>query len=91
VRPPKGDGQHVPNRRRSRPSHRDAPKALARVLEADIELLRRAYGESIVEEALRLADQAARQASEAPQELPPESDERASAVAEALNRLMDGR
>jgi hypothetical protein len=62
----------------------------ARVLEADIELLRRAYGESIVEEALRLADQAARQA-EAPQELPPESDERASAVAEALNRLMDGR
>jgi hypothetical protein len=38
-----------------------------------------------------LADQAARQASEAPQELPPESDERASAVAEALNRLMDGR
>jgi predicted ArsR family transcriptional regulator len=63
----------------------------ARVLEADIELLRRAYGESIVEEALRLADQAARQASEAPQELPPASDERASAVVEALNRLMDGR
>jgi hypothetical protein len=63
----------------------------ARVLEADIELLRRAYGESIVEEALRLADQAARQASEAPQKLPPESDERASTVAEALSRLMDGR
>jgi hypothetical protein len=61
----------------------------ARVLEAEIELLRRAYGESIVEEALRLADQEARQ--KAPQELPPESDERASAVAEALNRLMDGR
>ena len=67
----------------------------ARVLEVEIELLRRAYGESIVEEALRLADQEARQ--KAPQELPPEkelppeSDERASAVAEALNRLMDGR
>ena len=60
------------------------------VLEAEIELLRRAYGESVVEEALRLADQAARQASEAPQELPPESDERASAVAEALNRVVDG-
>ncbi len=61
----------------------------ARVLEAEIELLRRAYGESIVEEALRLDDQEAWQ--KAPQELPPESDERASAVAEALNRLMDGR
>ena len=61
----------------------------ARVLEAEIELLCRAFGESLVEEALRLADQEARQ--EAPQELPPESDERASAVAEALNRLMDGR
>jgi hypothetical protein len=63
----------------------------ARVLEADIELLRRAYGESIVEEALRLADEAPRQASQAPQELPPESDERASAIAEALNRVVDGR
>jgi hypothetical protein len=31
-------------------------KLYARVLEADIELLRRAYGESIVEEALQLAD-----------------------------------
>ena len=61
----------------------------ARVLEAEIELLCRAFGESLVEEALRLDDQEARQ--EAPQELPPESDERASAVAEALNRLMDGR
>jgi uncharacterized damage-inducible protein DinB len=63
----------------------------ARVLEADIELLRRAYGESIVEEALRMADKAARQASQAPQELPPESDEHASAIAEALNRVVDGR
>jgi hypothetical protein len=58
----------------------------ARVLEADIELLRRAYGEGIVEEALRLADEAA--TSQAPQELP--RDEHASAAAEALNRLMDG-
>jgi hypothetical protein len=62
----------------------------ARVLEADIELLRRAYGESIVEEAVRLADQAPRQASQAPQELPPNRDEHASAVAEALNRVVDG-
>jgi uncharacterized damage-inducible protein DinB len=60
----------------------------ARVLEADIELLRRAYGESLVDEALRLADEAPRQASPAPQELPPESDER---VAEALKRVMDRR
>jgi hypothetical protein len=60
----------------------------ARVLEADIELLRRAYGESLVDEALRLADEAARQASPAPQELPPESDER---VAEALKRVMERR
>jgi len=58
----------------------------ARVLEADIELLRRAYGETLVDEALRLADEAARQASPAPQGLPPESDER---VAEALKRVMD--
>ena len=60
----------------------------ARVLEVDIELLRRAYGESLVEGALRLADEAARQA---PQELAPESDERASVIAEALNRVMDQR
>jgi hypothetical protein len=59
-----------------------------RVLEADIELLRRAYGESLVEEALRLADEPARQASGTPQELPPQSDQR---IAEALNRLMDRR
>ena len=63
----------------------------ARVLEADIELLRRAHGESIVEEALHLADEAARQASQASQVLPPKSDEHASAIAEALNRVVDGR
>ncbi len=39
----------------------------SRVLEADIELLRRAYSESIVEEAVRLTDEAPRQASQ-PQE-----------------------
>lgn len=61
----------------------------ARVLEADIELLRRAYGESLVEEALRLADEAARRASPAPQKLPPERDERGSELTEALNRVMD--
>ena len=35
----------------------------ARALEAEIELLRRAYGENLVEEALRLADEAAQQPS----------------------------
>ena len=63
----------------------------ARVLEAEFELLRRARGESLVEEALRLADEAARQASRAPQELPPEGDERACEIAEALIRVMDLR
>ena len=60
----------------------------ARVLEAEIELLRRAYGESLVEEALRLADEAARQVSQVSQELPPNKDEHASAIDEALNRVM---
>ena len=60
----------------------------ALALRADIELLRRAYGESLVEESLRLADEAALQPSQASQELPPKSDER---VAEALNRVMDWR
>ena len=61
----------------------------ARVLEAEIELLRRAYGESIVEEALRLADEAAPQVSQVmSQELPPNRDERSSAIAEALDRVM---
>jgi hypothetical protein len=63
----------------------------SRVLEAEFELLRRAYGESLVEEALRLADEAARQASRAPQELPPEGDKRASEIDEALNRVMNQR
>ena len=64
----------------------------SRVLEAEFELLRRAYGESLMEEALRLADETARKA--APQELPPESDKReseiaeASKIAEAFDRLM---
>ena len=66
-------------------------KLYTRVLEAEFELLRRAYGESIVEEALRLADEAARQTSQTPQELPPESDEHSSTIVEALNRVMDGR
>jgi hypothetical protein len=63
-------------------------KLHARVLEADIELLHLAYGESLVEEALRVVDEAARQAPRAPPELPPKSDER---VSEALNRVMDRR
>jgi hypothetical protein len=58
----------------------------ARVLEADIELLRRAYGESVVEEALRLADRAA-QPKQAPQTPNPESKE----IANALGRMMAER
>ena len=61
-------------------------KLYARVLEADIELLRRAFGESLVEQALSLADEMARQVSRTPQELPPERDER---IAKAFDRLMD--
>jgi len=82
---------HVPES--SRPAHRIVTlrRLHARVLEAEFELLRRARGESLVEEALRLADEAARQASRAPQELPREGDERASEIAEALNRVMDLR
>ena len=66
-------------------------KLHARVLEAEFELLRRAYGESLMEEALRLADEAARQASRPPAEPRPERDERTSEIAEALNRMMDRR
>jgi len=66
-------------------------KLHARVLEAEFELLRRAYGESLVEEAIRLADEAALQASRAPQELPPEDDMHASEIAEGLNRVMNRR
>jgi hypothetical protein len=59
----------------------------ARVLEADIELLRRAYGESLVEEALRLADGAA-QPKQAPQTPSPEY---AREIADALGRVMAER
>jgi hypothetical protein len=55
----------------------------ARVLEAEFELLRRAYGESLMKEAMRLADETAQKASPAPQELLPESDERANEIAKA--------
>ena len=65
--------------------HIDAIRRLyARVLEADIELLRRAYGESVMEEALRLANGAAKpkQAPQTP------SGEHARDVADALDRVM---
>jgi hypothetical protein len=62
-----------------------------RVLEAEFELLRRAYGESLMEEALRLADEAARQASRPPQELPPERDKRSGEIAEVFDRVMNQR
>ena len=55
------------------------------MLEANIELLRRAHGESVVDEALRLADEAA-QPEQAPQT---PSDERAMRdIADALGRVM---
>ena len=60
------------------------------MLEAEIELLRRAYGESLVEEALRLADEAALQPSQASQELP-QGDKRASEIAEGLDHVMNRR
>jgi len=44
-----------------------------------------------VEEAMRLADEAALQVSRAPQELPPEDDMHASEIAEGLNRVMNRR
>ena len=56
----------------------------ARVLEANIELLRRAHGESVVDEALRLADEAA-QPEQAPQT---PSDEHTRDIADALGRVM---
>ena len=56
----------------------------ALVLDTDIELLRRAYGESVVAEALRLADGTAR-AKQAPQK---PSAEPAREVADALDRMM---
>ena len=51
---------------------------------SDIELLRRAYGESVVEEALRLADETA-QPKQAPQT---PSAEHSPQIADALGRLM---
>ena len=61
-------------------------KLYARVLEADIELLRRAYGESVVGEALRLVDEAA-QPKQAPQQKP--SPEPAREIVDALGRMME--
>jgi hypothetical protein len=66
--------EHVITRRR----------VYALALEADIELLWRAYGESVAEEALRLAGEAA-QPKQAPQK---PSAEPAKAVADALDRMM---
>jgi hypothetical protein len=59
----------------------------ALALHADIKLLRRAHGESVVEEALRLADEAAqpKQAAQTP------SVEHASELADALGRVMAER
>jgi hypothetical protein len=56
----------------------------ALALAADIELLRRAYGESVMEDALRLADGAAKpkQAPQTP------SGEHVRDVADALGRVM---
>ena len=59
----------------------------ALVLEADIELLRGVYGEGVVEEALRLADEAA-QPKQAPQTPSPEY---AREIADALGRVMAER
>ena len=56
----------------------------ALVLEADIELLRGVYGESVVEEALGLADEAA-QPKQAPQT---PSAQHAEEVADALGSVM---
>ncbi len=59
----------------------------ALTLEADIELLRRAHGESVVQEAMRLADGAAQ--LQEPQVLPPARAEHASDIANALDRVME--
>ena len=62
-------------------------RVYARVLEANIELLRRAHGDSVVEEALRLADEAA-QPKQAPQT---PSGEHVREIADALGRMMAER
>ena len=59
----------------------------ALALRADIELLRRAHGESVVEEALRLADEAA-QPKQTPQT---PRVEHPRELADALGRVMAGR
>ena len=59
----------------------------ALALRADIELLRRAHGESVVEEALRLVDEAA-QPKQSPQTT---SVEHAREVADALGRVIAER
>jgi hypothetical protein len=59
----------------------------ALALRADTELLRRAYGESVVQEALRLADEAA-QPKQAPQT---PSAEHARDLADVLDRVMAER
>jgi hypothetical protein len=64
----------------------------ARVLEADIELLRRGYGESIVQEALRLADKAAQPKQAPPKQAPqPPSPDHAREIGDALGRVMAER
>ena len=62
-------------------------RVYARALEANIELLRRAHGDSVVEEALRLADEAAepKQAPQTP------SGEHVREIADALGRMMAER
>jgi hypothetical protein len=56
----------------------------ALALAADIELLHRAYGESVMEEALRLADEAV----QPKQALQPPSGEHVRDIADALGRVM---
>jgi hypothetical protein len=70
-------GEHIIARR----------KLYALALRADIELLRRAHGESVVEQALRLADEAA-QPKQAPQT---PRVEHARELADALGRVMAKR
>jgi len=79
-----GERGYGPDRRRSRPAHHHRRRFYALVLEADIELLRGVYGESVVEEALRLADEAA-QPKQAPQT---PSTQHAEEIADALGSVM---
>jgi hypothetical protein len=62
-------------------------RVYALALEADIELLRRAYGESVVQEALRLVDEAAQ-----PKQVPQmRNDEHEREIADALGHVMSER